>query len=504
MTKHRTNWLCSLGLAVALGSTGCGYEIARFAPGSVVRRAEDRRPIPRPVRRLAHGTLYQLEARTEHHVVQGMVVSEPELAGDVNRLDEVVASTWHRGSEAPATLDDYVDVGPPVPPLVVMDAAPVSADLAGDVVVRDERGEVYDLFFDPPGYPSSRTVAWPVASRLVHALGYHCVEVHVTRAPSGRRAVAVRRRSATDLGPTPMLWTRSDDANDTIEREDRRSLRASLLWMKWLDVTQVGPATIRDFFVGAPTAGYVEHRIVDLSAAFGVGRLDESIDRSTDPMRDNPGAGWMLLSLGFAPDDGPSEIPSAGMGLLGYRAEFRGLDREVSPPFAPHDHARPDDLYWMARRMAAVSAPVIDRALEAGQLRDVDERNRVWRLLGRRRAALQLVAYSLVTPVRPRHVRMLRSSTSWSVELALVDDEALLRGPFERSYEVTVFSRDGEELAQSVVTTSKKRFGVAVRLAGEPDRVVVLRVTRRRQQGATRPMEIHVDTTTGDVIGIAR
>ncbi|MEQ9321903.1 MAG: hypothetical protein RIF41_22230, partial [Polyangiaceae bacterium] len=100
-------------------------------------------------------------------------------------------------------------------------------------------------------------------------------------------------------------------------------------------------------------------------------------------------------------------------------------------PFAPHDHARADDLYWMARRMAAVSWPVIDRALEAGQIGDVDERNRIWRLLGRRRAALQLVAYSLVTPVRPRHIRMWRSAGSWNVELALVDDEALLRGPFE-------------------------------------------------------------------------
>ena len=355
---------------------------------------------------------------------------------------------------------------------------------------------------DPIAFPRSRTVAWPIASRLVHALGYPCAEVHVTRAPSGRRAVAVRRRDVRDLGPTPMLWTRSDDANDTIEREDRRSLRASLLWMKWLDVTRVGPATMRDFFVGAPTAGYVEHRIVDLSAAFGVGRLDESIDRATDPLRDNPGAGWMLLSLGFAPDDGPSDIPSSGTGLVAYRAGFRGLDREVSPPFAPHDHARADDLYWMARRMAAVSWPVIDRALEAGQIGDVDERNRIWRLLGRRRAALQLVAYSLVTPVRPRHIRMWRSAGSWNVELALVDDEALLRGPFERSYDATLFSRDGERLAQSVVTASTKRFGVAMRIVGEPSPVVVLRVTRLRREGDGRPMEIHIDTATGGVVGI--
>ena len=196
------------------------------------------------------------------------------------------------------------------------------------------------------------------------------------------------------------------------------------------------------------------------------------------------------------------DSPSSGTGLVAYRAGFRGLDREVSPPFAPHDHARADDLYWMARRMAAVSWPVIDRALEAGQIGDVDERNRIWRLLGRRRAALQLVAYSLVTPVRPRHIRMWRSAGSWNVELALVDDEALLRGPFERSYDATLFSRDGERLAQSVVTASTKRFGVAMRIVGEPSPVVVLRVTRLRREGDGRPMEIHIDTATGGVVGI--
>ncbi|MEQ9321904.1 MAG: hypothetical protein RIF41_22235 [Polyangiaceae bacterium] len=41
-----------------------------------------------------------------------------------------------------------------------------------------------------------------------------------------------------------------------------------------------------------------------------------------------------------------------------------------------------------------------------------------------------------------------------------------------------------------------------MRIVGEPSPVVVLRVTRLRREGDGRPMEIHIDTATGGVVGI--
>lgn len=484
--------------------SGCGYRIARFAPGPVVQRADDRRPIPLPAARLDHDTLYDVESRTEHVVVQNMSVARPPVAEDVNRLDEVVESSWHRGPETSYTLEGYERDGPPEPPLLVLDDQPVSGPVAGNVAVRDARGLDYDLHFDPPSYPESRTAAWPIASRLVHALGYHVAEAHVVTAPSGRRAVALRRPSGRDLGPTPLLWTRDDDPNDRIAHVDRRSLRASSCWMKWLDVTRVSEATLRDVFIGPPHAGFVEHRVVDLSGALGAARLDENLERATAPFDDDTGSGWLLLSFGFAPIDPPLVLPTTGRGPIAFTPQVHDLKAEVSPPFAPHDHLRPDDLYWMARQMAQISAAVIDEAVRAARFSRAETADQIRARLRKRRLAVLDRAYREVTPVRPESFRIARGDRSGSIELQLVDDQAVVKlAEPTRSYHVGVYDGDrGELRGEGAVVSDEPRFGVSIRLRSPLPRVVVVRIGRVEGDGLARPMEIHLDVDGGRVRGL--
>lgn len=498
MVFDERRWL----MVASLLLVGCGYEIAQFSAGPVVQTVHDRRPIAKPLPRLSHGVLYRLEARAEHHVVQGMTVARPPVAGDVNRLDHVVTSSWFRGAGSASTLDGYERDGPPHMPFVVDDPKPESALVDGGVVIRDARGLTYDLFFDPPGYPESRTAAWPIASRLVHALGYHAAEAYAVESMAGRRAVAVRRDPQRDLGPTPPLWTRTDDANDRLEHDARRTLRASMLWMQWLGSTKISPATFRDVFVGPLDGGFVEHRVVDLSAALGVARLDDTLEHATEPFDDDVGAGWLLVTFGLAPLADPDALPTEGRGLIAFKPAVKMLRRDLSPPFGPHDHVRPDDLYWMARRIAAVPPAVIMEAIEAGRLSDVDERHRVRATLMKRRRALLSLAFSVVTPVRPVSLRLSTAERGATVELGLVDDERRQLGSARPAdYQVVIYDGDGKRIGQGQVRAKGAVFGVSVTLT-EPEEVAVVRLAKRRGGEWARAMEIHVDLDARRLRGV--
>jgi hypothetical protein len=431
----------TLAMTALLAVSACGYAPARFTPAPPVHAVSDDRPIDLPAVRLGLDELYHAEAYLDASLVDGLELSLAPRAEDVNRLDEVVQSSWFRGGRV--ALDGYLRDGLPVAPWL-----PVS-DPRGLVVpdgqlLNDARGLRYQLFFAAPDRIGAITTALPVASRLAHALGYRVAEAHVVDTPGGQRAVALRWPTGLDLGPTPMLWTRPDDPNDEVSHVARRSLRASWVLAAWLGIRRFDEATFRDVYVGAPGRGHVEHWIVGLSGALGVGQLLSNLEDALDPSRDDVGFFGRLGTLGLTPlPPAPPTTPTMrGVGIL---PPAVAEDFDLSPPFAPHRRMRPEDAYWLARRMMAIDDETLVAAVGAAGL-SRDQAARLVEILRTRRDAVARQIFARVTPVEL--VRLVGR------RLTLRDVEVAAGIGAIGTYRATVIDSDGQALVG--------RLGVAV------------------------------------------
>lgn len=417
-----------------LGLFACGYAPARYAARPPVRAAQDDRPIPLPAPRLELDELYHAEAYLDASLVDGLELSLPERAEDVNSRDEVVRSSWFRGG--PVDLAGYERSGPPQPPLTV--TADATLGIEGLHAVEDARGLGYQIIFTATD-PVGATAALPVASRLAHALGYRVAEAHAIETPGGQRAVALRWPVGHDLGPTPMLWTRPDDPNDQIAHVARRSLRATWVLAAWLGIGRFGEASFRDVYLGEPGAGHVQHWLVGLEGALGAAHLADNVEDAFDPSRDDVGFWGRLGTLGLTPlpPPPPTEPTLPGIGILPRTVE---PDFDVRPPFAPHRRLRPDDAYWLVRRLLAIDDATLVRAIAAASL-PPGTSSALRRRLHERRHAVADRVLAAVTPVdlsRQRGARLV---------LRDVEHAAGIARSGRRGYHAVILDGDGDALA---------------------------------------------------------
>ena len=225
------------------------------------------------------------------------------------------------------------------------------------------RGLRYELGRDTADRPFLRTSAARGRERvLVRALGYRALEVSIvglraastsnraasadtraTRRPprvplirgrrrrdGGYRATATRWPIGIDLGPTPAHGMRSDDDNDLVGHEDRRTLRALRLVRAWLAFPGFGVETLRDAYVGPPGRGHVQHFLVGLEGALGadVTRTGQQEPRARDP----------------APDPTQGHDPLHQLVTLGLGDRLRDSDRRF-PALGAFDERVSDDDY---------------------------------------------------------------------------------------------------------------------------------------------------------------
>ena len=235
---------------------------------------------------------------------------------DVNAMGEVPDSAWfeNRIGRAPVAPQE-IERGPGAPggpadgPLVV-----VSGKLEGatpGVVVRDSEGVVWFLKFDPPADRELSTGAELVVQRILHHAGWPVPEMQVFElaldrlvldpraeqknrynqtAPLAKRhldslltnlnpsrsrrlrALASRAVEGDPIGPFSYRGVRSDDPNDRIPHERRRSLRGLWVFAAWLNNTDVRRQNTLDTFVTVDAErrlGYVRHYLIDFGDSLG-------------------------------------------------------------------------------------------------------------------------------------------------------------------------------------------------------------------------------------------
>lgn len=358
-------------------------------------------------------------------------------AGDTNSLGEVVDSTWFQNRIGLYPLDPTeVALGPGQPegpdrsrPWVII-GAKVGGVTPG-FRIRDGRGDVWLLKFDPPSYPGMSTRSGVVSNLLFHALGYNTPvdrlvffdlddlavgdgatmklprhgKVPLTPAnldsvlqasnsfENGHYvALASKFLAGQPLGPFKNKSVRHDDPNDTVRHENRRTLRALKVFGAWLNHFDTKMHNSLDVYVGEPGAGHVRHYLIDFASTLGSFGATPVKRFGYEFGVDLPSMAGRLLTLGLIEDSWvPLERPP-GLEQVGY-FDVETFDPPNWEPDIPHSamaELTREDGYWAAKVLSAFTAEHIRAAVEQGRYSDTRaEDYLVETLRGRQRKIVQ-------------------------------------------------------------------------------------------------------------------
>lgn len=337
-------------------------------------------------------------------------------AKNVNSIDEVPDSSWftNRLMARPITIDEVTrgplaGNGPAPGPWTVV--SPKLAGFAPGFTMHDASGQRWFVSFDADGHPEAATGAIAVANKIFWALGYWQVENHLVSVnpaqlvvgeqavftpPSGRkrrmlprdldavlrrahrgsdgtyRAIAARAVDGRPIGGFKYYGTRPDDPNDIVPHEHRRELRALKVFGAWTNLVDMKAGNTLDTVVTDNGRGVVRHYLQDVGSTFGTGANGpREYDEGWELLYDGGLLVKRLLTMNMfiAPWQTVdyTELPAIG--------RFEG-DEFDPPSWQPRvgtaalRHARGDDTFWAARRVAAFSDDLIRAAVATGRYSD--------------------------------------------------------------------------------------------------------------------------------------
>lgn len=324
----------------------------------------------------------------------------PIPAAAVNTLGEPLQGAWwvKRHYYKPMSIAELV-AGPGQDRAPSMDSpwtiiSGKSEGVTPGFRIRDGKGAVFFIKFDPLSNPEMATGADQVALRLLHALGYHVPEnylvefskeqlvigpkvklpdrtggthtmssrdlatllLKVPKTRDGRfRATASRLIPATPIGPYRYYGTRADDPNDVVPHEHRRDLRGLAVISAWIGHDDSRAVNTFDAIFEEGAKRFVKHFILDLGSTLGSATNQANSPRSGGEYL----FGWkqsavQLFSLGLAVPNWAwahyPQFPSIG------RFESERFDPETWVPEYPNPaflNRLPDDEFWAAKQIMA-------------------------------------------------------------------------------------------------------------------------------------------------------
>jgi hypothetical protein len=421
----------SITVAFVLGSAGsvaAGQGQARwFADRPIAWHEHDDADLPTAP---ASNHLQAVEAAL---TVRDSVVNEADRilalegrlpAEDVNAIDEVPCSTWFcaRHHLRPMSAQE-IAAGPAVVaprlPLTIVKGKDLGA--ASGYQVKDAAGRRFMLKFDVAGHPGLANAGELIGSRIFHAAGYNvpgavsvdldpadlkvgptatflvyrvqkrpltAVEVRLTlanvaRLPDGRiPAVVVPWIPGSVLGGFDMLGVRTDDRNDRIPHQHRRSLRASRLLFAWLAVLDPSSINTMDSYVEEAGRRFVRHYVFDFGCAFGSATTSpQGVQQNGEYVVELGRTLAALFSLGLyrRPFQDrrhewirlTTEHPALGY----FPAESFDPDSfRTAQKLPPHMRLTDRDAYWGAKLVTAFSDEQIAALVSTARLPDADAR----------------------------------------------------------------------------------------------------------------------------------
>jgi hypothetical protein len=305
--------------------------------------------------------------------------------------------------------------------------------------IRDEAGQIYFVKFDPPANPEMATAAEVIATKFFHAFGYHVPENYVTtmrresltigdgaqvndrrgrrpmlprdiddlleraakNADGTYRAVASKALEGKPVGPFRYHGTRPDDPNDIFPHEHRRELRGLLAFCAWLNHDDSRSINSLDTLVTSGGRSIVRHHLLDFGSTLGSGTLQAQSTRAGNEfLWESRPTFITMLTLGFYVRPWIKvpypEIPSLGRIEA---AHFKPEDWKPEYPNAAFANARPDDLFWAARILAALSDEGIRAVVGTGKYSDAGASDYLTKTLAERRRRILASWLNGVNPV---------------------------------------------------------------------------------------------------------
>ena len=368
----------------------------------------------------------------------------PARARNINTVDEVPNSSWftNRGELTP----ERIATGPnttagPAPGTWTVISSKGDGVTPG-FTVTDARGQRWFLKFDPRGFRGMSTGTEVAVSKLMWALGYNVAENHIAymrreqltigaaarftppsgnkralrdadidallerldREPDGSyRVVASKALDGKPIGRIRFVGTRPDDPNDLVPHQDRRELRGYGVFAAWLNHVDAKAINSLDTLVTENGRSFVRHHLIDFGSALGSGGVAAADYWAGDEYLLEPGLiGKRMIGFGFSfrrwHTDRFYQSPSIGR----LREEHADFNPTLWKPRVPNQaflHARADDRFWAARKLAALSSDLLRAAVKAGEFGDTEAEAFLVRALAQRRTAIVSQYLTAVNPI---------------------------------------------------------------------------------------------------------
>ncbi len=340
---------------------------------------------------------------------------ERKRAVNINTIDEVPDSSWftNRVGSRSMTVDEIVR-GPDrgTGPTGAWQVTGLKREgVMPGFTIRDGTGEVYWIKFDPRTNAEMASGAEVISTKLFHAFGYHVPEnylatvrrenlsiaagatakdedgrdrpmkwrdidevlEHAARAADGSyRVLASRNLPGDPLGPFKYYGTRPDDPNDIFPHEHRRELRGLLVFSGWLNHDEVRSSNSLDTLVRADGRAIVRHNLLDFGSTLGSGSVKAQSRRAGNEFV------WearptliTMLTLGFYVRPW-IKVPYPDLPAVG-RLEASYFQPETWKPDYPNPAfrlARPDDRFWAAAIVAAISEEAVRAVVGTAKFSD--------------------------------------------------------------------------------------------------------------------------------------
>lgn len=410
----------------------------KFYHDDPVRIDNDRRPTPAPVP-IKASYVYDLIKNTRHKDKTPLTT-----AANINTLGEVPDSSWFTNRIGMRDLSkdelkrgpDQLN-GPEKGTWTIIEAK--SQGVSPGFTIRDSKGEIYFIKFDPKKSAQLSTSAEVIATKFFHNFGYNVPEnyialLHPDQLSIGPEAIitdengqkrhmkksdinvilgkvpmrdgtvqviASRKIPGQLLGPFKYRGTRSDDANDIFAHEDRRELRAMRVFCAWLNHDEPTAINTLDSYQGQSGSGYVKHYLIDFGSTLGSDSVRANDRRSGNEYEVEWGPIFKsAFSLGFMDRKWRSvhypEYPSVG------RFESRFFQPEKWKPDYPNpafNRMLPDDALWAAKIVMRFTDDIVELLVKAGQYENPGAEDYVIRTLIERRNKVVNYYLTLLPPL---------------------------------------------------------------------------------------------------------
>ncbi len=413
----------------------------KFYVDDPVTHDSDQKSVPLP-KEIKAGVIYDVVANTLFHPGN----QEPHPAANVNTVGEVPDSSWFTNRIGVRSMsEEELEQGSsklngPEPAGIWTIIQAKSQGVTPGFTIRDSKGDIFFLKFDPKKNPQLATSAEVVATKFFHAFGYNVPENYVAffnpsqleigdeailtdengqrrmmkkedvagilkrvpqRSDGTVQVIASRRIPGTLLGPFKYFGTRKDDANDIFPHEDRRELRAMRVFASWLNNDEPSRINTLDAYQGEPGQGYVKHYLIDFGSSFGSGSIQPNELRAGNEYLFEKGP---ILKSAFTLGlmDRPwrsvhyPEYPSLGR----FESQFFEPQKwKTDYPNAAFEKMTPEDAFWATRIVMQFSDDTIRSLVKTGHYEDPGAEDYLIRTLIQRRDKIIRHYFSLLPPL---------------------------------------------------------------------------------------------------------